>query len=144
MLEGNKCELCRLVIDTEKPLRKQTKYHAHCAQIMKTRNTLPSWPPDKRRDYMREYMQRYRHRKQNSSNAAETQLDSPGNISDRATFVIGLPLIISLLSANASSRSVFEWVLSLLRDLHLVVLEAAALAVAITLAWQHLRELWKK
>jgi hypothetical protein len=105
-----------LVIETKKPLRKQTKYHAHCAQIMKTRNTLPSWPPDKRRDYMCDYMQRYRHRKQSSSNAAETQLDSPGN---RATFVIGLPLIISLLSENVSSWSVIESVLSLIRNLQI-------------------------
>lgn len=60
MKEGNLCERCEGKVQPEKAIHKQTKYCDRCAQIMKRANTLDSWSPEKRRDYMRRYMREYR------------------------------------------------------------------------------------
>src|SRR4051812_15312496 len=56
MKEGNLCERCEGKVHPKKAIHKQTKYCERCAQVMKRVNTLDSWSPKKRRDYMRLYM----------------------------------------------------------------------------------------
>jgi hypothetical protein len=60
MLDGNRCELCRSVVERRKSKYKQTKYCEQCAKAKKRENSLNPWLPDEKRHYMREYMRRYR------------------------------------------------------------------------------------
>lgn len=61
MLEGNRCERCKQVINGPRANYKQTRYCLACAKIWKKENSEDPWTPEERRLYMRQYMRRYRH-----------------------------------------------------------------------------------
>lgn len=60
MLDGNRCELCRDVIEGKRAEHNQTKYCHRCAKRRKRENSLDPLHPDERREYMRRYMRKYR------------------------------------------------------------------------------------
>lgn len=148
MLEGNLCEHCKFVIEPPRALHKQTKYHEECAHEMKRRNTLPYWTRAERRAYMRKYMKRYRRRLKEEETAktidielqANTSLDNTTENGTKATYTIGVPLVL----CGTVSQFSFESVLSLLRHIEVLVLEVAVLVVVVMIAWQHIREILKK
>lgn len=152
MLTGNRCEYCGFVIDSPRALHKQTKYHEECAREMKRRNTLAYWTRAERKAYMREYMRRYRQRGKDKETAKTIDTGFQVNKSvehitengTRGTYAIGVPLVISLFLWGTVSQFSFESVLGVLRHLEVLVLEVAALVVVVIIAWQHIREIWKK
>jgi hypothetical protein len=60
MLEGNRCEECKEVIESEKAKYLHTKYCGKCAQKRKKQSTLSSVPPEDKKAYMRIYMRVWR------------------------------------------------------------------------------------
>jgi len=152
MLEGNRCELCEFVIETPKALHKQTKYHEACAREMKKRNTLAYWTRAQRKAYMREYMQCHRqHRKdKETAQAIDTVVEANQTLvhttetSTKGTNAIAVPLVLNPFFLGTVSEFSFESIFNVLRHLQILVLEAAALVVIVIIAWQHVREIWKK
>ena len=139
MLEGNRCELCKLKIETEKAQHQQTKYHDHCAREVKNHNSVSTWSPEQRKLYMCQYMRRYRRDRK-----ARLSAESSHGVTATSECVMAAPLIVSSLLWLFSHDLSFESVLNFIRHLQMFVLEVKVLGVGATVAWQHLRRLWKK
>lgn len=139
MLEGNRCELCKCKIETERAQHQQTKYHDHCAREVKNHNSVSSWSPEQRKLYMRQYMRRYRRDRK-----ARLSAGSSHNATATSKFVVVAPLIVSSLLWHFVHHLSFESVLNFIRHLQMFVLEATAFGVGARVAWEHLCRLWKK
>ena len=101
---------------------------------------------------MREYMQRYRqHRKdKETAQAIDTVVEANQTLvhttetSTKGTNAIAVPLVLNPFFLGTVSEFSFESIFNVLRHLQILVLEAAALVVIVIIAWQHVREIWKK
>jgi hypothetical protein len=139
MLEGKRCELCKLRIETEKAQHEQTKYHDHCAREVKNHNSVSTMLPEPRKEYMRDYMRRYRRECK-----ARLSAGSSHNATATSKCVIVAPVIVSSLFWHFVPHLSFESVLDFIRHLRVLVLEVTALGIGVTVAWRRLRRLWKK
>lgn len=163
MLDGNKCELCYGIVESPKAQYKQTKYCQQCAKQKKKENTIDSWLPERRKEYMRQYMREYRllnldSTSQNAQEHIEQKQKSPKNknltndvSSTKITnnqntmffsFIGFLFLSIFLIAPSSDTMNVwFEWFDNVIKHFELIIVKITGLAVIISFCWQHIKGL---
>lgn len=168
MLDGNRCELCRDVVQGKRAEHKQTKYCLACARRRKRENSLDPLHPDDRREYMRRYMRKYRethphlstryvraHRekKTNLNRPADEQLNKNQNLaSAQAIFYCGSISLIGVSCALMISGSgnvdlaaiTFEKIQGFIGRCAVTIVEVTGLVVVSVFCWRHVRDLLRK
>jgi hypothetical protein len=161
MLDGNRCEVCRDIVDDTRARHKQTKYCTRCAKHKKRENSLDPLHPTERRAYMRSYMRAYRrthprlstryvraHRKKrrilrpalSGDVPAYADLTSSSQIVYSASAVL---FCVGLLTVRHAAGITFEAVQAFISRSAVTVVELTGLVVIGIFSWRHVRDLWR-
>lgn len=162
----NRCELCNGIVKGEKARHKQTRYCDPCAKAKKKENTLSSWEPEEKRQYMRRYMRAYRcahpglssqyvrkHRQKKQQETAATSSSArdvrpphasvdqdPPSFSSLIFFV---PLLWAVSLSSETVDSGFEAIKTAISYLELLLIKVTGLVIVAAACWRHVIHFWR-
>lgn len=155
MVDGNRCEYCRVVVPNERARHKQTKYCQDCARTRKNKNSLSSLLPDDKAKYMCAYMRAYRkthprlsgpyvrrHREKERERQIATTAASH---SQRSLRCCAWLLAIAWFGNQLLETTDFnvESLSAVFAHLELLIIKATSLVTVIVMCWQQLAHLWR-